>query len=456
MKIFPFILLLISSNCFLIYEKIPLATYLGKIREELKEIFALRFLENIEYEDFNYSADGVSYTLSNVKPQSVHMNLYMPSAIVSTSSGLKINLNWQAKITTNYISPYHLIYIADLTSNNQKYKIQFEMESAEFNFIKSWEYYESDQFYIPKGEIANVYSSFKAKCVDSNCPYTTDGLLPIINSFISENQDMMNNVLNNGIDSYYKSLPFEEYEQKIYTRTASSISNENNLDLSIEIAPEYDNGIFIFKRKGTLNGQETQQGSTIDSTINQSFNLDYKIYQKLIQDNQFDIKYEAQNNPASKYELTLDYLKKVVNLNSSYEDDTEFKLEAIMKNVEFSDIYNPLKGVVTIDVNIISREDLSTAFSFTLKLDFVFDINLFQNGLNFVLLAKNIVINDVLSDEDIIDMDLLKEWIENTYLCALGNNEFRLMTIPMDLSYYFKGKALKWEFVGNYLSVIKN
>ena len=454
MKVLSFFLILITSNCFLIYEKVPLNRYIGRIREELKEIFALRSLENIVFNDYTYTEDDISYTLSQVKPKSVHTNLYMPSATVSTSSGVSITLSWKTEVAA--ISPYHLIYTADLESNNEKYQIQFEVEAAEFNFKKSWEYYESDKFYIPKGEISNRYASFKAQCVDSNCPFTKDIIFSVINTFLSYNQYNMNEVFTKGVESYYKSLPFEEYGQKIYTRTSSSISNENNLDLSIETAPEYNNEIFIFKRKGTLNGQEIQEGSAIDtSTTTQSFNLNYKIYQKLIQDNQFDIKYEAMNNPASKYELTIPYLKKVINLNTSYEDNTELKLEAIMKNIEFN-TYNPLKGVVTFDISVISREDLSIAFAFTLKLDFNFDINLFQNGLNFVLIAKNLVINNVSSDYDIIDMDLLKEWIENTYLCALGNNEFTLMTLAMDLSHYFKGSALKWEIVGNYLSVIKN
>lgn len=462
MKVLSFILLLISSNCFLVYEKIPLNTYIGKVREELKEILSLRFFENIKYDDYSDTIDNIQYTLSQVKPISVHFNSYMLSPTINPSPNLIISLDWSTQATSNFISPYHLIYTAYVSSNDQKYQIQFEIETSQFSFKKYWEYYEQDQFYIPNGEISNIYTSFKVKCLDTKCPYNTELLLNIINGFIASNQQMMNNVFSNGVDSYYKSLPFEEYEQKIYTRTASSISNENNLDLSIEDAPEYrqvgdNNGIFIFKRKGTLNGEEIQQESPIDyETINQSFNIDKRIYQKLVsENNMFDITYEKTTNPSYKYELTIENLKKVANIKDTYPESIELKVEAKMNDINL-DSSNPLKGIVTFDVNIISREDLSTVFAFTLKLEFTFIINLFQNGLNCVLVGKNLIINDIQSEAEIIDMNILKDWIVDTYLCALGNTEFKLLTLALDLNYYFKGNALRTEYNGNYLSVIKN
>ena len=458
MKILGFILLLISSNCFLIYEKIPLDTYVGKVREELKEILSLRTFENIQYEDYVHTKDQIQYTLSQVAPKFVYFNSYMPSATVSTSPELSITFSWLTNFETNYISPYHLIYTAELSSSGQKYQIQFELESAEFYFTKRWELYEADQFYIPNGSISNEYSSFKAKCLDSKCPYTTELLLEVISGFLSKNKAMMNEELSKGVESYYKSIPFEENAQKIYTSTSSNIPNENTLDLMLESAPEYSesNKIFIFKRKGTLNGQTIQQGSTIDSdTINQSFNLDSRIYNTLISENLFDIKFEQSSNPATKYELTVEYLKQVVELNETYPDSTELKLEAIMKDVAL-DATDPFKGIVSFEVSLISRDDLTTLFAFDLKLEFKFIVNLFQNGINWALVGKNLKINDFKTDYEVLDINLLGEWIENTYLCSLGNNEFDLLALPLDLSHYFKGNNLRWEFNGDYLSIIKN
>ena len=80
------------------------------------------------------------------------------------------------------------------------------------------------------------------------------------------------------------------------------------------------------------------------------------------------------------------------------------------------------------------------------------------SSLNFVLLSKNLQITNVAPETgfDIIDKVLLTEWIQNTYLCALGNNEYNLFELPMDLSYYFNTNDLSWEFLGYYLSVKKN
>ena len=41
MKVFEFILLLVSATSFLIYEQVPFNTYATKVRKELKEIVAL-------------------------------------------------------------------------------------------------------------------------------------------------------------------------------------------------------------------------------------------------------------------------------------------------------------------------------------------------------------------------------------------------------------------------------
>ena len=419
---------------------------------------SLRTFENIQYEDYIHTKDEIQYTLSQVAPKFVYFNSYMPSASVSISPELSISLSWLPTYDSNYISPYHLIYIAEISSNDQKYQIQFELESAEFYFTKTWVLYEADQFYIANGTISNEYISFKAKCLDSECPYTTELLLEVINGFLTKNEAMMNDVLSRGIESYYKSIPFEENVQKIYTSTSSNIPNENTLDLMLESAPQYSesNQVFIFKRKGTLNGQAIQEGSAIDSdTINQSFNLDGRIYNTLISENLFDIKFEQSSNPATKYELTVEYLKQVVELNGTFPDSTELKLEAIMKEVTL-DSTDPFKGIVSFEVSLISREDLSTLFAFNLKLEFKFIVNLFQNGINWALVGKNLKINEFHTDYEVLDITLLGEWIENTYLCALGNNEFDLLALPLDLSHYFKGNNLSWKFNGDYLSIIKN
>ena len=270
----------------------------------------------------------------------------------------------------------------------------------------------------------------------------------------------MNKALNNGINSYYKSLPFEELMQKIYTQTAN-VPYENNFDLTLEEMPEYDTtsqneGYIIFKRKGTLNGEASGTGELpTDDTNIQRFNLHGRLYQKLITDNKFDIKFEQTNNPASMYQLTGLYLKQVA--NASINDTTQLRLEAKMGDITFN-TQDPMLGEITLGISIISLDDLETVFAFSAKFTFMFVPTLFQSGLNFVLLSKNLQITDVAPETgfDIIDKVLLTEWVRNTYLCALGNNEYNLFELPMDLSYYFNTNDLSWEFLGYYLSVKKN
>ena len=80
---------------------------------------------------------------------------------------------------------------------------------------------------------------------------------------------------------------------------------------------------------------------------------------------------------------------------------------------------------------------------------------LFQNGLNFVLLSKDITIGNISSDKAISDLDLLKKWIQNTYLVALGYSEYNLFALSFDLSYFFTTNKLTYEFNDEYLSIIK-
>ena len=213
----------------------------------------------------------------------------------------------------------------------------------------------------------------------------------------------------------------------------------------------------ILKRKGTLNGENSTETEIMsDTIINQRFNLHYTIYQKLISENLFGFEFEQSNNPASMYELTAEYLRKIIDLDESIPDTTKLKLEAQMVDVTF-DPENKILGDLTIDVDIQSMEDHNSLFNFTFNIKFSLVPTLFQSGLNFVLLPKNIEITSIDTGYDIKDQTLFENWIKNTYLCALGNNEYNLMEVPLDLSYYFNTNDLRVELYGmEYLSIIKN
>ena len=104
----------------------------------------------------------------------------------------------------------------------------------------------------------------------------------------------MNSYLESVIESYYKSLSFEEWMQRIYIKT-NNIPKENNIDLTLEVMPEYyqsskKEDFIIFKRKGTLNGEQTEEGSIQEDDIStQTFNLHGSIYQKLILQNKENV-----------------------------------------------------------------------------------------------------------------------------------------------------------------------
>ena len=461
MKVFAFILLLISITSFLVYEKIPINSYTTKIRKELKEIGSLHGLEQLKFTDFDYTKNTITYELSSVQSKAVFFNVNMLSVSVNTELSVVLNVDWTPRTgDTNYLSPYHSIYSATFSKKTNSLKsdiieIEFEVEVSDFKFTKSWAYNTEDSFYQPSGKIDNTYISFKVKYLDES-PYTEEILLEVINAFLTENKSKMNEAFTvNGVEAYYKGLPFEELVQKIYTQTSTNIANENNIDLTLESAPEYTrNNDLIFKKKGKLNDLDIS-GSAIlsDSSSYQKYYINKELIKNLISQNLFNIIYEQTNNPSPKYELTVAYLKQIMDV-SSYSDTDELKVFAEMEDVVFND-EDAISGTLMFTVSIIAKEDFNIVLDFTLNIGFEFTLTLFQNGLNFVLLGKNLSIKDIKATQTVRDQDLLKDWIENTYLVALGNNEFNLFSLSFDLSYYFSTNKLSYEFNSDYLCIIK-
>lgn len=460
MKVFEFILLLVSATSFLIYEKIPLNNYAIKVKTELKEIGALHGLEEAEFTDYDYKKDSTTYTLSFVTSKAVFFNVNMLTASGSSDTGA-LSFSWEAKSgEENYLSPYHSIYSAYISSSSNSlkttlYEVQFELEVSKFKFSKSWVLNSEDNFYYPTGEVDNSYISFKAKKIELDCPFSDELILEVINGFLTDRRAEMNEAFTNkGIKAYYTSLPLGEVSQKIYTQTSNFITNENNIDFSLESKPEYTSDNFILKRKGKLNDLDISGDRVFtDTSSSQKLNINKKIIQNLITQNTFNIIYEQTNNPSPQYELTVAYLKKIMDV-SGYADSTELKVFVDMTDITFND-EDAISGTATLEISVIAKTDLKSLLTFTLKIGFKFTPTLFQNGLNFVLLAKNLKILEVKPTETVRDEDLLNSWILNTYLVALGNNEFNLFSLSLDLSYYFTTNKLSYEFNDNYLSIIK-
>ena len=218
-------------------------------------------------------------------------------------------------------------------------------------------------------------------------------------------------------------------------------------------------GFVILERKGTLNEENKEERYIPENADNkQRFNLHSDIYQKLISQNLFGFDFEQSNNPATLYQLTVAYLKKVAKLDGKLPDETKLKIEAQMFNASF-DNPSPMVGDVKMIISVISQEDQNTIFEFNAAFKFTFLPTLFQSGLNFVLLGKNVELYEINPESgyEILDYDLLLQWIQNTYLCALGKNEYNLFEVPLDLSYYFKSNDLSWEYLDDgYLSIKKN
>lgn len=460
MKVFEFILLLVSATSFLIYEKIPLNNYVIKVKKELKEIGALHGLEEAEFSDYDYIKDSTTYTLSFVTSKAVFFNVNMLTASGSSDTG-DLSFAWEAKSgEENYLSPYHSIYSAYISSSSNSlkttlYEVQFELEVSKFKFSKSWVLNSEDNFFYPTGEIDNSYISFKAKKVELDCPFSDEIILEVINGFLTDRREEMNEAFTSkGVKAYYTSLPLGEVSQKIYTQTSNYITNENNIDFTLESKPEYTSDNFILKRKGKLNDLDISGDRTFtDTSSSQKLNINKKLIQNLITQNTFNIIYEQTNNPSTQYELTVAYLKKIMDV-SGYEDSTELKVFVDMIDITFNN-EDAISGTATLEVRVIAKTVLKSLLTFTLKIGFKFTPTLFQNGLNFVLLAKNLNILEVKPTETVRDGDLLNSWILNTYLVALGNSEFNLFSLSLDLSYYFTTNKLSYEFNDNYLSIIK-
>ena len=215
----------------------------------------------------------------------------------------------------------------------------------------------------------------------------------------------------------------------------------------------------IFNRKGILNKKENylMRSKYQNADTQQTFNLHGSLYQKLISDNLFGFDIEQTNNPATMYKLIGKDLKKVANVKDTVKDEQELKLKANMESVTFDDKF-PMAADLSLKVEVLSKEDSSTLFAFIAKFKFVFTPTLIQTGLNFVLLGKNVELSDITEQPEyqIKDRDTLLQWIQNTYLCALGQNEYNLFEYSLDLSYYFNSNDLSFDFVDEYLSIKKN
>ena len=286
-------------------------------------------------------------------------------------------------------------------------------------------------------------------------PYTDDLLLEVINAFLVEKKTDMNNLFNlNGVNVYYNNLPTQNLVQKVYTQTSNTVPNENTIDLTIESQPEYKSGSgILFKRKAKLNNLDIEGDDVFDSDTSQRFNINKKLIQKLISENLFNLEYDQSNNPSPEYQLTVEYLKQIVDV-SSLPDTTQLKVSAKMTDVTFKN-EDAISGDVTLDVNVLTNSDSQNLLAFTLKLGFKFNPTLLNNGLNFVLLGKNISIEEITSSSTLKSEDLLRSWIKNTYLVYLGNREYNLLSLSFDLSFFFNTNKLGYEFKNNYLSIIK-
>jgi len=469
MKTYLFILLIISISSYLVFEVVPYSFFEAKTRKELKEIGALHSLEEIEFEEFEYEKDSFTYSLSSVQAKSVFFNVNMPVFSVESKNPLTLSFNWEPKSgQTNYISPYHLIYRGFFTRNanglkSTSYEVEFEVEVSKFKFTKTWEKASSnDDFIIEKGFIDNTYTSFKAKSLEDDFPFSQSLLLEVVEAFLNNMKTLMNEAFNTyGVEAYYKSLPFEGLVQKVYTQTSNNVPNENNIDLTMETAPDtYDSGLII-KRKGKLNDLEEISDnyltdfSKFTEGNSQNFNIHVSVIESLIKENLFNIVFEQSNNPSTEYELTVSNLKKIVDVSSSYPDTTELKVLAEMDDV-VADGEDDLSGIVNFTVKVISKSDLETLLTFSLKLRFTLTPTLLQNGLNFVVLSRSLNILEVTSSSSIKDEALLRSWIQNTYLVALGKNEYNLFSLDFDLSYYFNTNKLYYEIKYGYLSIYRN
>ena len=468
MKTYLFILLIVSISSYLVFEIVPFSFYEAKTRKELKEIGALHALEEVEFDEFDYTKDSFTYSLSSVQAKSVFFNANMPVFSVESKNPLTLSFNWEPKDgQTNYISPYHITYRAFFTRNandlkSTSYEVEFEVEVSKFKFTKTWEKASSDDDFITeKGLIDNTYTSFKVKSLEDDFPFSQSLLLEVVIAFLNDRKTQMNEVFNTyGVEAYYKSLPFEGLVQKVYTQT-SNVPNENNIDLTIESDPEtYDSGLII-KRKGKLNDLEEKRDnyltdfSKFTEGNSQSFNIHSSLIESLVEENLFNIVFEQSNNPSTEFELTVSNLKKIVDVSSSYPDTTELKVLAEMDEAVL-DGEDDLSGTVSLTVKIISKSDLETLLTFSLKISFTLTPTLLQNGLNFALLSRSLNILEVKSSSTIKDEALIRSWIENTYLVALGKNEYNLFSLDFDLSYYFNTNKLNYEFIAEYLSIYRN
>lgn len=447
MKSSYFVLLLafsiISSS--LIFENTP--SYVEKYRfySDLLQINQRKAFQKFSISEINNTIEDETLTLSNITPFAHFIFPEETDFSITDDNSYKIQFNKNTKPNHNF---YLARYSAILKSNKlegKSFKIYFSFSFSEFSLTKHYQKYSTEYFYYTVAE-CNLALDMVQMDYTSVSGISSGSIDALLATLLKRDQQSLVDKFKTSVDSYYAEIKVDEVSKDIITNTFNS-SISHKLDLNRDNAPKYQSSSILNYFSGQVDTEE--QSGVIDLPIDIDVNK-YGIYINknliinLMKNNLFGFYIENSTKFMDEYELSGKYLKKICDIGDEVQDNLLVKIEIDMEDIKVEEqklTEDGLKGKVTFNTDIYSANDESKLLSYHWDLDFLLRFNLFQNGLNFVVLGKDTSISGIAGSEEparkITDEALLKKWMEDTIKIGLIRKQYNFFKYSIDLTEYF-------------------
>ena len=444
MKAMMFIVMILFTvgTSAVLYESVPFGLMAERMKKDLKGIENQKYFQTMSIPDFQYTKeDSTVYTLKSFTPVYNILNVDM-FEFTSTNNEMLLSYTHDELST---VSAYMMKYTAVINSTSSECEIEFVLFANKYIYTKTYVQETDSTFYHPFAnvELSLMVSSVKLK--DGNtCGIAIEDVDATVNAFRDANVETFVNDFNTkSANVYFKN---EATTQTLYTNTASDVSISHVIDVSLQTVPEVKTDSILFAYKGDVDSVNIEQTSSLPSSADYS---SYHVYvdrlflNTLIANSAFGFKIEESTRPVNDYKLTIEYLKQICSELSSFDANEQVSVVSEIESIDQFET-NINDGVIATahvvsNVTLDSTKEMILSFKWdaTVKLD----ITLFQHGVNFVMLGKNVKVKEVKENEEpkrtITNAELLKEWIKASYQIALAKKEYDLFYLAVDFGKYF-------------------
>ena len=441
-NVFVVTMLFALGNSALLYESVPFGLMGERMKKDLKGIENQKYFQTMSIADFQYTKeDSTVYTLKSFTPVYNILNVDM---FEFTTSNNEMVLSY-AHNEQSTVSAYMMKYTAVISSASSECEVEFVLFANKYVYTKTFVQENDSTFYHP---FANVDLSLALSSVElkegNTCGIAIEDVGAAVSAFCDGNVATFASDFNTkSANVYFKN---EATTQTLYTNTASDVSITHIVDVSLQSVPEVKADSILFAYKGDVDSLNTETPSPLPSSADYS---SYHVYvdrlflNTLITNSVFGFKVEESTRPVDNYKLTIEYMTQVCSELSSFDAAEQV---SIVSEIESVDTFEAdISGGIIATAHVVSNVTLDSTkemiLSFKWDATVKLDITLFQHGVNFVMLGKNVDVKEVKENETpkrtITNADLLKQWIKASYEIALAKKEYDLFYLAVDFGKYF-------------------